>query len=91
MLSYFDIYHFALYILDILVILRDDHATNVIPEPTAKKDIQVDLAGKEPNTTIYILLCCCKIYFAPSLEFKLKGIDLRSAYVTRLSMHINTR
>ena len=53
MFLYFDIYHFASYILDIPVILRDNHATNVIREPTAKKDIQVDLAGTKPNITIY--------------------------------------
>ena len=46
MFLYFDIYHFAFYILDIPVILRDNHATNEVREPTAEKDIQVDLAGK---------------------------------------------
>ena len=53
MFLYFDIYQFVFYILDVPVILRDNHATNVIREPTAKKDIQVDLAGKKPNITIY--------------------------------------
>ena len=52
MFLYFDISHFAFYIFDVPVILRDNHATNVIREPTVKKDIQVDLAGKKPNITI---------------------------------------
>ena len=52
MFEHFDIYRFAFYILGIPAILRDNHATNVIREPTAKKDIQVDLAGKKPNITI---------------------------------------
>ena len=52
MFVHFDTYHFAFYILDIPVILRDNHATNVIREPIAKKDIQVGLTGKKPNITI---------------------------------------
>ena len=71
MFPYFDIDHFAFYILDIPVILRDNHATNVITRShaTAKKDIQVDLAGKKPNITIhycavvkYLLRPPCKFH-----------------------------